>query len=172
MFPGVEIDLERLYDEHAQALHAFGLSLTRSTADTKDLLQDMFVKLARNPGLLAGIRDQRGFLLRLMHHAAIDLFRRGAVRAAALDGAAAQDSPMFAAVADPDERAFRDSVESAMIELPAEQRAVLHLKLWEGRTFDAIAELLGIPLNTAASRYRYGLDKLRSRLRPLYDELR
>ena len=41
----------------------------------------------------------------------------------------------------------------------------------EGLTFDKIAELLDIPLNTAASRYRYGRDKLRERLRPLYDEI-
>ena len=49
---------------------------------------------------------------------------------------------------------------------------MVHLKLWEGLTFEQIAELLGIPLNTAASRYRYGLDKLRERLRPLYDEIK
>ena len=36
----------------------------------------------------------------------------------------------------------------------------------------AIAETLGISPNTAASRYRYGLDKLRQRLRPLYDEIK
>ena len=46
-----------------------------------------------------------------------------------------------------------------------------NLKLWEHQTFDAIAETLGVSLNTAASRYRYGLDKLRQRLRPLYDEI-
>ena len=60
---------------------------------------------------------------------------------------------------------------AALGELPAEQRAVVHLKLWEGLTFEQIAELLDLPLNTAASRYRYGLDKLRQRLRPLYDEI-
>jgi RNA polymerase sigma-70 factor (ECF subfamily) len=56
--------------------------------------------------------------------------------------------------------------------LPAEQRAVAHLKLWEKLTFSDIAQTLEIPLNTAASRYRYGLDKLRDRLRPLYDEIK
>ena len=55
---------------------------------------------------------------------------------------------------------------------PIDQRAVVHLKLWSGLTFDAIAEMLEIPLNTAASRYRYGLDKLRERLRPLYEEIK
>jgi len=49
---------------------------------------------------------------------------------------------------------------------------VVHLKLWENLTFEAIAETLEIPPNTAASRYRYGLDKLRERLRPIYDEIR
>ncbi|HEY0548818.1 MAG TPA: sigma factor-like helix-turn-helix DNA-binding protein, partial [Verrucomicrobiae bacterium] len=56
--------------------------------------------------------------------------------------------------------------------LPTEQRAVAHLKLWEGLTFEVIAETLGISPNTAASRYRYAIDKLRERLRPLYDEIK
>ena len=66
----------------------------------------------------------------------------------------------------------RPVLEAALRELPPEQRAVAHLKLWEGLTFEQIADLLGIPLNTAASRYRYALDKLRQRLRPLYDEIK
>jgi RNA polymerase sigma-70 factor (ECF subfamily) len=57
-------------------------------------------------------------------------------------------------------------------ELPVEQSAVVHLKLWERFTFEQIAETLDIPLNTAASRHRYGLDKLRKHLRPLYDEIK
>jgi RNA polymerase sigma-70 factor (ECF subfamily) len=55
--------------------------------------------------------------------------------------------------------------------LPSEQRSVVHLKLWEGRSFLDIAAILQIPANTAASRYRYGLDKLRTLLRPIYEEL-
>ena len=59
----------------------------------------------------------------------------------------------------------------ALGELPEEQRAVVHLKLWAGLTFEEIAAALEIPPNTAASRYRYGLDKLRAQLRPLYEEI-
>ena len=61
---------------------------------------------------------------------------------------------------------------AALGELPPDQRAVVHLKLWEGLTFEAIAATLDLPLNTAASRYRYGLDKLRDHLRPLYEEIK
>ncbi len=58
-----------------------------------------------------------------------------------------------------------------MTVLPAEQRAVLHLKLWEELTFEQIAETLELSPNTAASRYRYGIDKLRDALRPVYEEI-
>jgi len=46
------------------------------------------------------------------------------------------------------------------------------LKLWGEMTFEEIAAALDIPPNTAASRYRYALDKLRGRLRPLYEEMK
>ena len=165
-------DLRRLYDEHAQPLYAFLLNLIRDEADTRDLLQDVFVKLARDPGLLDGVRDERAFLIRLAHNAAIDLIRRHGTRDKTRDQFAAEIISPFAPAGDPDEQTFRVVLAGALAELPADQRAVVHLKLWDGLTFEQIAVALDIPLNTAASRYRYGLDKLRERLRPLYEEIK
>jgi len=165
------VDIERLYDEHAQALFAFLLNFTRHEADTHDLLQELFIKLAKRPELLDGVRDERAFLLRLAHNLAIDLIRRRGTREKNYEQLAGEPLAVFAPTDAPDEGAFREALAAALGELPAEQREVVHLKLWEGLTFEQIAELLGIPLNTAASRYRYGLDKLRARLRPLYDEI-
>jgi RNA polymerase sigma-70 factor (ECF subfamily) len=164
-------DLRRLYDEHAQPLYAFLLNLTRDEADTRDLLQDVFVKLAGDKDLLDGVRDERAFLIRLAHNAAIDLIRRRGTRDKTREQLAAEALSPFAPADDPDEQTFRTALAGALAELPAEQRAVVHLKLWEGLTFEQIAGALEIPLNTAASRYRYGLDKLRERLRPLYEEI-
>jgi RNA polymerase sigma-70 factor (ECF subfamily) len=155
------LEIERLYDEHAQALYAFLLNLTRDEADTRDLLQDIFVKLARDPELLAGVRDERAFLIRLAHNAATDLIRRRGTRDKTREQFAAEIISPFAPTSDPDEQTFRATLAGALAELPADQRAVVHLKLWEGLTFERIAEALEIPLNTATSRYRYGLDKLR-----------
>lgn len=168
--PG-HVNLERLYDEHAGALYAFLLNFTRDEADTRDLLQDLFVKLARERRLLDGVRAERPFLMRLAHNAAIDLMRRRASRDRTKDNFAAEAVP-FAPTDDPDEQVFRRELSAALGELPEDQRAVVHLKLWEGLTFDEIASVLEIPLNTAASRYRYGLDKLRGWLRPLYEEIK
>ncbi|MEI6357726.1 MAG: sigma-70 family RNA polymerase sigma factor [Verrucomicrobiota bacterium] len=164
--------LERLYDDHADALTGFLMDLTRDPADARDALQEIFIKLATRPELLDGVREERGFLLRLAHNLAIDLIRRRAARSRAHDGLAEEAPGLFAATSDPDEAAFRDELAKALGALPIDQRTVVHLKLWEGLTFEAIAETLRIPPNTAASRYRYGVDKLRALLRPLYDEIR
>ena len=165
-------NVERLYDAHAPVLFAFLLSLTRNEADTRDLLQEVFVKLARQPDMLAGVRDERAFLLRLAHNLAIDLMRRSLTRERNHERLGLECGSLFAHSDDPDEEAFRTMLSDSMNELPADQRAVLHLKLWAGLTFEEIAATLEISPNTAASRYRYGLDKLRHLLRPLYDEIK
>jgi RNA polymerase sigma-70 factor (ECF subfamily) len=165
-------EIERLYDEHAQSLFAFLLNFTRDEADTRDLLQEIFVKLSREPKLLAGVRDERSFLIRLAHNAAIDLIRRRGTRERTKENFAAERISPFAPTNDPDDKLFREELAFALGELPEEQRAVVHLKLWEGLTFEAIAAALDISPNTAASRYRYGLDKLHGRLRPLYEEIK
>ena len=165
-------EIERLYDAHAPALFAFLLNLTRAEADTRDLLQEIFVKLARDATLLAGVREERAFLIRLAHNAAIDLMRRRGTRERTKEKFAAEIISPFAPTSDPDEKVFRDELSAALGELPTEPRAVVHLKLWSGLTFEEIAAALDIPPNTAASRYRYGLDKLRGRLRPLYEEMK
>ena len=165
-------DLARLYDAHASALFAFALNVTRHEADTRDVLQEVFRKLTARPELLHGVRDERAFLLRLTHHAAIDQLRRRGTRERNHEQFATEATALFAPTTDPDEAAFRRELAEALGELPVEQRTVVHLKLWEGLTFEQIATALDIPLNTAASRYRYGIDKLRTRLRPLYDEIK
>src|SRR5437867_1429554 len=89
-------ELERLYDEHAQALFAFVLNLTREETDTRDVLQELFLKLARQPDLLDGVRNPRAFLLRLAHNLAIDFSRRRATRQRNYDQLAAETTGLFA----------------------------------------------------------------------------
>ena len=160
-------NLERLYDEHSQALFAFLLNFTRNETDTRDLFQEIFIKLARQPDLLKGVREERAFLIRLAHNLAIDLIRRRVTRENNYSQLAAESESIFANGENPDEGEFRKALSEALVDLPMEQRAVVHLKLWEGLTFEQIAEALEIPPKTAARRFRYGIDKLRERLRSL-----
>src|SRR6266850_858439 len=103
-------DLERLYDHHAQALFAFLLSFTRNEADTRDLLQELFIKLDQRPSLLEGIREERAFLLRLSHNLAVDLMRRRSTRQKHYEQMAAEPLALFASVPEPDEPSFRETL--------------------------------------------------------------
>lgn len=162
-------ELERLYDAHASGLFHYLVNFTKTEADARDLLQELFIRLAR--GVKMDLQSEKAFLFRLAHNLAIDWLRRRKVRwdseeclLAELDGAGRRD-------ADPDAALLARGFADAMKTLPDEQRTVVQLKLWDGLTFEEIAETQGIPLNTAASRYRYALEKLRTLLRPLYEEL-
>jgi len=165
-------DLARLYDDHAAALYAYALNLTRSESDARDALQEVFTRLARRGELPDDLREPRALLLRMTHHAMVDSLRRRESRRRTEESLAGETGRLFAPAADPDAAAFRNGLATALGELPAEQRAVVHLKLWEGLTFEQIASALDLSPNTAASRYRYGIDKLRALLRPLYEEIR
>ncbi len=160
--------LPELYDAHAAGLFHYFTSFTGEEADAKDLLQELFIKLARQ-SIPSGIVNLRAWLLRLAHHQAVDWLRRHRVRRRAEEE---MPPEMFATQDDPDQEELARRLTCALALLPLEQRSVAQLKLWDGLTFEEIAEVQGIPLNTAASRYRYALEKLRSELRPLYDELK
>ena len=168
-----QTDLARLYDEHAAALYAFLLSFTGQESDARDLLQELFIKLAARPGALLHARNERAFLLQACYRMGIDWTRRREVRRRHEDGSGTRPGEvMFAPADDPDTATFRAALGTALLDLPVEQRAVVTLKLWHGLTFQEISAALDISPHTAASRYRYALDKLRGRLRPIYEEIR
>src|SRR5436190_1131533 len=126
----VESELQRLYDEHAQALFAFLMNFTRDENDTCDALQQIFIRLASKPALLQGVRSERSFLIRLAHNTAIDLMRRRGTRQKYHEQAGEELKGIFDDTGDPDEAVFQNALSLAMAELPEEQRAVVHLKLW------------------------------------------
>lgn len=146
--------------------------MTRDEADTADAMQELFRKLAGRDLRAEAMRHERGFLIRAAHDVVVDLIRRREAGGRIGEAWGRVHDGLFSPAADPDADAFNRELDAALGELPPEQRAVVHLRLWERRTFEEISEWLGIPLNTAASRYRYGIDKLRGRLRPLYEEIR
>jgi len=166
---GPSASLAQLYDEHADAIFGFALALTRGESATEDIVQEIFCRLARNPACLSGVQNVRSYLLRMAHRLVIDAARRDQIRFR--HRASAESAELFETANDPDESARRAALAAALEALPADQRAVVHLKLWEGLTFEAIGAALGISQHTAASRYRYGVEKLRTALRPLYEEI-
>ena len=164
-------ELERLYDAHASGLFHYLVTFTKTEADARDLLQDLFIRLARLDELSA-LQNEKAFIFRLAHNIAVDWLRRRKVRWDSEERLIRELDGQTQVAPDPDTGVLARHFATAMQSLPDEQRTIAQLKLWDGLTFEEIAQAQNIPLNTAASRYRYALDKLRTLLRPIYEELK
>jgi RNA polymerase sigma-70 factor, ECF subfamily len=156
---GREAAYARLYDQYGRALYATALRITGSREEAEDTVQELFTSLVRSRRHLPGTRNLKGYLFASLRRAAIRVTSTAGPRAAAHDATAEHAS-------EPDsQRATSDragQLERAVAALPTEQREVISLKIDGGLTFAEIAAVLEISPNTAASRYRYALEKLRA----------
>jgi len=151
----------------------FARQQTRSIEDAKDIFQDALVKLVekvRSGEFVGGQEAWLPYLYTTIRRLAIDLSRRDDRRKRREDnvGADAETgefdafNPWFESDSSDDET--RAQLEKCLKELPEKFAEVITLKIWGERTFAEIGETLGISQNTAASRYRYGLEALKRSL--------
>jgi RNA polymerase sigma-70 factor (ECF subfamily) len=151
----------------------FARQQTRSNEDAEDILQDALLKLVdklRAGEFVGGQESWLPYLYTAIRRLAIDLSRRDDRRkrredASSTDEMAEREEtfhPWFEGEASDDET--RDQLERALKEIPEKFAEVIVMKIWGERTFAEIGETLGISQNTAASRYRYGLEALKRHL--------
>jgi RNA polymerase sigma-70 factor (ECF subfamily) len=146
-------------DRHGPALVLLARQRVASRADAEDVVQEAFVRFWRSRHRAA---DPVAFLYTCVRRCALDWQRARGRRSRREQIAARPEADScFAGPAEQAER--RAAVEGLLSGLPEEQREVIVMKIWGGLSFPQIAESLRIPANTAASRYRYALDKLRAR---------
>lgn len=149
----------RLYDSHGPSLYRYALMLLADASGAEDAIQQVFAALLK-PGA-AALEHELHYLRRAVRNECYSMLRKQQVRG---DGI---DHPLLDAVdptaASPDERM---ALEAALRGLPAEQREAVHLHVFEGMTFQEIADAAGESINTIAARYRYALAKMRRILTP------
>ncbi len=149
-------EIELLYRLHGPGLLVFARSLLASRHAAEDALHQVFMKLLEQDSMP---EDPKPYLFRSVRNAALNTLR-DRVREADI----AEIEPWFEA---PGQNAAAEiSLRNELLLLPAEQRQVLVLHIWSGLSFQEIGAVLDVSSNTAASRYRYGLEKLRTRMRP------
>ena len=149
---------ERWLDEHASKFLLFARQKARSESDAQDLMQESIVEAARRHS--GSAPPPLGLVFATIHRRAIDFGRRED-RRSARELASAEFSTIEWFDTSVEDRERAKLIQDAMIKLPEIYREVVTLKVWGGLTFAEIAESLRIPANTAASRYRYGLEQLR-----------
>lgn len=158
---GLPLDREtvaRLYEAHAALLVGYVCTLVGDRATAQDLVHELFVRLLRGGVAIAG--PPLPYLCRAVRNAALN-DRRARARDVTLDDG------ISSWLAAPERLGHLViTVETALGRLPAEQREVIVLRIWGGLTLQEVSDVVGVPLNTVASRYRYGAAKLREILQP------
>jgi RNA polymerase sigma-70 factor (ECF subfamily) len=167
----------RAYEDHAAGAYRAALRILVSPAQAQDVVQDVFVRLWRDPHRFDARRGDLGAYLRLMARSrALDLWRERQVAGRASDRLLAsvhadeprvEDRPAHVAERESERRAVR----AALRALPHPQREAIVLAYWGGLTADEIARRAGVPLGTAKSRIRLGLAKLRAEFGAAADPL-
>ena len=150
--------LEAIWDLTSRRLYGLALWRTGCQEDARDVVQEVFVRLASRRGELGSIVTPHVWLLTVTHNAAVDALRRNARRRAEpLESAAHVAAPG----ADPERAATASRLSRALSQIPPAQRETVLLHHVTGCSFREIAAITGVPAFTAASRCRLGLARLR-----------
>jgi RNA polymerase sigma-70 factor (ECF subfamily) len=154
----------RLYLTKAGALVLYGRALGLSHGEAEDVLQDTFIALL---ALESAPENPEHYCLRSYRNRALN-HRRSLWRRLTRE---LESRRWFER--EQDENPAEQQALHCLKELPKDQLEVIILKIWHSQTFDQIGGLLGISPNTAAGRYRYGIQKLKRCLKgELHDEHR
>ncbi len=150
-----------LYDRLAVRLFNTARTMTDSLPDAEDTVHDVFVELARCRDQLARITDLDAYIFTMLRHAVSRRRRRRDVDRRVIDAVGRQRAEAGGFTTQPAELPD-DAVTAAVAGLPPAQREVIALKIDGGLTFAEIAAVIGTSINTAASRYRYAIEKIRT----------
>jgi RNA polymerase sigma-70 factor (ECF subfamily) len=146
-----------LYDRMGRSMLRVATVMLRGSAEAEDAVQDVFVEIARQPDRLKHVLNLDAYVFAMLRN---NVTRRLRARQSELRHLKQLAQPSGA----DEPRSASLDLDEALKALPDDQREVIALKVDGGLTFAEVAEILNVSPNTAASRYRYALEKLRRSL--------
>jgi RNA polymerase sigma-70 factor (ECF subfamily) len=152
---------EEIYDRYGEKMYHYLALRLGSLEDAEDVLQETFCRLARYSVRWALVRSPRAFVFKILRNEANRFLRRkiGEPRMDILDpDRELETAPVLAGL----DNRIAALLSRGIALLPDEQRETVILKVYQGFSFKEIARVCGLSVNTAGSRYRYGIDKLRA----------
>lgn len=167
---GDEDAFRGLFDRYAPTANALALRVVRQAHLAEEIVQEAFMAVWKNPDGYDGDRGSvRSWLMGTVHHRAVDLVRREEAHRRRAEDAipeayeeqADHADEVVEAIGLPEERRI---VRAALAELPEEQRRVLEMMYFDGRSQTQIAEATGLPLGTVKSRALLGMRRMRGAL--------
>lgn len=158
---GDEDAFGELLDAVGPRLRRAAVRMLASEADADDAVQEVFVGLFKSRHRMASVENLNAYLFATLHRAVSRSLKKQAKQPDACDSLDQIAEVMTVEASNFDE----ELLDQAVQQLSAKQREVIVLKTDAQLTFAEIGKLLSISTNTAASRYRYGLENLRLQLR-------
>ncbi len=156
---------EVIFDRHGDAAFSLAYRMCGRRAMAEDVVQEAFMSLWRSGSRYNLARGSvRSWVLSVVHHRAIDAFRREGVRTSrnvSDEGIAERLAASDSTDVEVERREDAQQVRNALQELPTEQRQVIELAYFGGFTHTQIATMLKLPAGTVKGRMRLGLTKMR-----------
>lgn len=148
--------LESIYDAYADQMVQYAVHSLRLTPEqAEDAVHQAFLPWVKEHAKMIQVENIRAYLYTTLRYACFRI--RNQKADLALD-------PELESMPHKDSALLED-IDSALLKLNLDQREVVFLKIWSELSFEEIADLQNVPLQTAASRYRYAIAKLREILK-------
>ena len=155
----------RIYNRYETDLLTLAKSLLGRTDQAEDVLQDVFVRFIESLDTFELTGSLKGYLSTCIVNRARDYLRKGRHRTGeSMEAAEVVESRQQGPLQEVIVNEQRQRLTAALAELPDEQREAVLLHLQTGLKFREVAHVQGVSAKTAESRYRYGMDRLRSML--------
>ena len=156
--------VELMWNCYAEDLLAYLQAVLCSRHDAEDALQTVFVRIVQKRHRLAKARRLDAYVYRIARNEAFRLIGR---RKKGRTIEAVNESWLIVSEDRREPNDLTEQLQAALARLPQPQREVIVMKIYRQKTFPEISGLLGLSQNTVASRYRYGMEKLRTLLENL-----
>jgi len=155
--PGIV--LETAYERYADGLYRYALMILADHGAAEDAVQLAFMKTLKLGKRIFKIRSLNDYLRTAVRNSCYEIIRKRQKQGDKLKEFSLR--PLLENLDGDIGEQQRALVEKAIRKLPPDQREALHMRIYENKTFVQIGEVTKTSANTAASRYRYGIDKLR-----------
>jgi RNA polymerase sigma factor (sigma-70 family) len=153
----------RIYEKYVNDLLTLAANLLDDPGSAQDVVQDVFIKFVESAKKFRLTGSLKGYLATCVANRSRDYIRQNKRRQRFTPNDAVQTT---AEEKDPVQLVIRSEelqkLSHAMTQLPYEQREVVVLRLHGDLKFRQIAQVQGVTIKTALTRYRYGLHRLRS----------
>lgn len=148
--------IRQFYLEEEDALYAYALSRTGDASVAGDVVHAVFCRLLERDRLPMELKP---YVFRAIRNAVIDQHRASAVR----ERASAMLEHLNGATS-PSRIAEQEEARSWLALLKEDEHEAVVLKIYSGLSFREIAALRGVSVNTAASWYRRGIERIRNHI--------